>query len=48
MQSRFLLDVVVKERAAVLELLCGEDQAMLVQTNALLVLNLLLDDLSSV
>ena len=47
-QSRFLLNVVVKERAAVLELLSGKDQTLLIQGNALLVLNLLLDILSFV
>ena len=35
-----LLDVVVRERAAVLELLAGEDQALLVGRDALLVLDL--------
>ncbi|PWO01124.1 hypothetical protein FA09DRAFT_327083 [Tilletiopsis washingtonensis] len=38
-----LLDVVVAERAAVLELLAGEDEALLVRRNALLVLDLGLD-----
>ena len=40
MQGRLLLDVVVRERAAVLKLLAGEDQALLVGRNALLVLDL--------
>jgi hypothetical protein len=39
-QRRFLLDVVVGERAAILELLAGEDQALLVWWNAFLVLDL--------
>jgi len=39
-ESRLLLDVVIRERATVLELLSGEDQALLVRRNALLVLNL--------
>ena len=43
MQGGFLLDVVVRERAAVLELLAGEDQALLVRGNAFLVLDLRLD-----
>jgi len=43
MEGRFLLDVVVGQGAAVLELLAGEDQALLVRGDALLVLNLLLD-----
>jgi hypothetical protein len=38
-----LLDVVVAEGAAVLQLLAGEDQALLVGGDALLVLNLGLD-----
>ena len=42
-QCRLLLDVVVGERAAVLELLAGEDEALLVRRDALLVLNLRLD-----
>ena len=43
MKSRLLLDVVVAEGAAVLELLAGEDQALLVGRDALLVLDLGLD-----
>jgi hypothetical protein len=39
MEGRLLLDVVVGEGAAVFELLAGEDQALLVRGNALLVLN---------
>jgi hypothetical protein len=42
-QSRLLLDVVVGQSATVLELLAGEDQALLVRGNALLVLDLGLD-----
>jgi hypothetical protein len=42
-KSRLLLDVVVGQGAAVLELLAGEDQALLVWRNAFLVLNLGLD-----
>ena len=38
MERRLLLDVVVRERAAVLELLAREDQALLVGRDALLVL----------
>jgi len=37
-ESGLLLDVVVAERAAVLELLAGEDEALLVGGDALLVL----------
>lgn len=39
-KSRFLLDVVVRERTAVLKLLSRKDQALLIRRNALLVLNL--------
>ena len=38
MKSALLLDVVIGEGAAVLELLAGEDQALLVGRNAFLVL----------
>jgi hypothetical protein len=43
-----LLDVVVREGTAVLELLAGEDQALLVWGNTLLVLDLGLDIVDSV
>lgn len=39
----YLLDVVVAQGAAILELLSGEDQTLLVRGNALLVLDLGLD-----
>ena len=39
MKRRLLLDVVVRERPAILELLAREDEALLVRGNALLVLN---------
>jgi hypothetical protein len=42
-EGRLLLDVVVREGAAVLELLAREDQALLVGRDALLVLDLRLD-----
>ena len=48
MQRRLLLDVVVRERAAVLELLAREDEALLVGRDALLVLDLLLHVLDRV
>ena len=48
MQRRLLLNVVVGEGAAVFQLLAGEDQALLVRGNALLVLDLLLDVLDRV
>lgn len=40
MKSRFLLDVVIRERTAVFKLLSRKDQALLIRRNALLVLNL--------
>ena len=42
MESRFLLDVVVRERAAVFKLLSRKDLALLVWWDALLVLGLAL------
>ena len=42
-QSRLLLDVVVGQSPAVLELLSGEDEPLLVRRNSLLVLDLGLD-----
>jgi len=47
-QGGLLLDVVVLERAPVLELLPGEDQALLVRGDALLVLDLGLHRLDGV
>jgi hypothetical protein len=47
-QRRLLLDVVVGERAAVLQLLAREDQALLVGRDALLVLDFLLHVLDGV
>ena len=43
MKSRLLLDIVVAQGAAILELLAGEDETLLVWWDALLVLNLGLD-----
>jgi len=48
MQGRLLLDIVVGERLAVLELLAGEDQALLVWRNALGALDRSLDFLDGV
>ena len=48
MQRRLLLDVVVGQRAPVLELLAGKDQTLLVRGNAFLVLDLGLDILNGV
>ena len=47
-KSRLLLNVVVRERAAVLELLASEDETLLIRRNALLVLDLLLHILDGV
>jgi hypothetical protein len=47
-QRALLLDVVVRQRAAVLELLAREDQPLLVGRDALLVLDLGLDVLDRV
>jgi len=41
-QSRLLLNVVIRQSASILELLASKDQALLVRRNAFLVLNLLL------
>jgi hypothetical protein len=40
MEGGLLLDVVIREGAAILELLASEDEALLIRRNALLVLNL--------
>ena len=47
-QSRLLLDVVVRKGAAVLELLACEDEALLVRGDPLLILNFLLHVLNGV
>ena len=43
MQGGFLLDIVIAEGSAVLKLLAGEDEALLVWGDTLLILNLRLD-----
>ena len=48
MERRLLLDVVVRQRAAVLELLARKDEALLIRRDALLVLDLLLHVLDRV
>ncbi len=48
MEGALLLDVVVTECSAVLELLSGKNQALLVGGDALFVLNLRLDVVDSV
>ena len=40
MERRFLLDVVVRHSAVILELLAGKDESLLIRRDALLVLNL--------
>jgi hypothetical protein len=47
-KSRFLLNVVVGERTAVLELFASKDKTLLVRWNAFFVLNLALDVVDSV
>ena len=47
MQSRLLLDVVVGQSRAVLELLAREDESLLVKLIAILVLTFLLHDLDT-
>jgi hypothetical protein len=42
-KGRFLLNVVIRERTTVFELLSGEDQTLLIRRDAFLVLNLRLD-----
>jgi hypothetical protein len=42
-QGGFLLDVVIAQGSAILELLASEDKTLLVRRNAFLVLNLALD-----
>jgi hypothetical protein len=46
MKGRFLLDVVVTESSAILELLSGEDESLLIWRNAFLVLDLGFDILN--
>jgi hypothetical protein len=48
MKGRLLLDVVVRQGAAILELLAGENQSLLVRRDALLILNLGLDIVDSI
>jgi len=47
-QRALLLDAVVGQRAAILQLLAGKDQALLIRRDAFLVLDLLLDVLDGV
>merc|ERR1719148_665389 len=43
MEGRFLLDVVIRKGSAILELLSGEDQSLLLRRNSFFVLDLCLD-----
>jgi hypothetical protein len=43
MQSRFLLNIVIRQRSSILQLLAGKDQTLLIRGDTLLVLNLGLD-----
>ena len=48
MQRALLLDVVVRQRAAIFQLLTCEDQALLIRRDAFLVLDLALDAVNHV
>ncbi len=48
MERRLLLDIVISKRAAVLQLLAGKDEALLVRRYTFFVLNLLLHILNRV
>ena len=43
MEGGLLLDIVIRQSAAILELLAGEDKTLLIRGDTLLVLDLLLD-----
>jgi hypothetical protein len=47
-EGRLLLDIVIREGAAVLQLLAREDQTLLIRGDTLLVLDLLLNVINSV
>ena len=48
MQGGFLLDVVIRKRSAILQLLAGEDESLLIRRNTFLILDLGLDVLDGV
>ena len=48
MKGRFLLDIVIRQSSAILQLLSGKDQSLLIRGNAFLVLDLLLDVVNGV
>ena len=47
-QGRLLLDIVIRQSPAVLQLLSGKDQALLIRRNAFLVLDLGLDVINGI
>ena len=48
MERTFLLDIIIRQRAPILQLLPRKNQALLVRRNTLLILNLRLDALNSI
>ncbi|KAH9571912.1 hypothetical protein CY35_02G118400 [Sphagnum magellanicum] len=40
MQSRFLLDVIIRQSAAIFQLLAGKDESLLIRRNPFLILDL--------
>merc|ERR550519_2973912 len=48
MQGALLLNIVIRQRSAILKLLSSKDQSLLVRRNSFLVLNLGLDILNSI
>ena len=48
MEGRFLLDIVIRKSSAILKLLAGKNESLLIGGDALLVLNLSLDILDGV
>merc|ERR1719290_107478 len=48
MQGALLLNIVIRQRSAILKLLSSKDQSLLVRMNSFLVLNLGLDILNSI
>ena len=48
MERTFLLDIIIRQRAPILQLLPRKNQPLLVRRNTLLILNLRLDALNSI
>lgn len=48
MERRFLLDVVVRHSAVILELLAGKDESLLIRRDAFFLLDLILNTRDSV